>query len=127
MKRILPRRAFEASGRSNVGHALETAVLLELERRGAEVGYVKTAEGLEIDFLARHPGAGEELIQVCAELTKKETRERELRALAETAKEHRRAVRRLMVLDRDAAAGIHLPNVEVQPAYEWLLAKPERD
>jgi hypothetical protein len=48
-----------------------------------------------------------------------------LRALAETAKEHRRAVRRLLVLDRDAVAGIHLPDVEVRPAYEWLLAKPE--
>lgn len=120
-------RAFDASGRSNVGHALETAVLLELERRGAEVGYVKTADGFEIDFLARHPGAGEELIQVCADLTKKETRERELRALTETAKEHRRAVRRLLVLDRDAAAGISLTDVEVQPAYEWLLSKPNSD
>ncbi len=33
--------AFDRSGRANVGHALETAVLHELERRGAEVGYVK--------------------------------------------------------------------------------------
>ena len=35
-------KAFDASGRSNLGHALETVVLNELERRGAEVGYVKT-------------------------------------------------------------------------------------
>jgi uncharacterized protein len=117
-------RAFDASGRSNVGHALETAVLLELERRGAEVGYLKTDDGLEVDFLARHPGGGEEMIQVCADLMDEKTRERELRAVAETRDEHRRAVRRLLVLDRDAVAGISLTNVEVQPAYEWLLAAP---
>jgi len=43
-------RAVDASGRSNAGHALETLVLLELERRGADIGYVKTGTGLEVDF-----------------------------------------------------------------------------
>jgi uncharacterized protein len=66
-------KAFDASGRSNLGHALETVVLNELERRAAEVGYVKTPEGLEVDFLARHPAAGEELIQVCADLSSLQT------------------------------------------------------
>jgi predicted AAA+ superfamily ATPase len=41
-------QAFDASGRSNVGHALETAVLNALESRGAEVGYVDR----------RRPGGG---------------------------------------------------------------------
>ena len=40
--------AFDASGRAHLGHALETVALHELERRGAEVGYVKTADGLEV-------------------------------------------------------------------------------
>jgi predicted AAA+ superfamily ATPase len=114
-------RAFDASGRSNVGHALETAVLLELERRGAEVGYVKTGSGLEVDFLARHPAGGEELIQVCADLTNEDTRTRELRALPEAAGDHRRAVQRVLVLDRDAVAGLNAPGLDVQPAYEWML------
>ena len=60
-------KAFDASGRSNIGHALEAAVSNELERRGAEVGYVKTRRGLEVDFLARHAAGGEELVQVCAD------------------------------------------------------------
>lgn len=119
-------RAFDASGRTNVGHALETAVLLELERRGAEVGYVKTGEGFEVDFLARHPAGGEDLIQVCAEVTNPETLQRELRALAGAAKEHRRATRRLLVPDRDTLAGVDAPDTEVQPAYEWLLAAAGR-
>ena len=37
-------------------HPLETAVLVELERRGFEVTYVRTPAGYEVDFLAR--GAG---------------------------------------------------------------------
>jgi predicted AAA+ superfamily ATPase len=51
-------------------------VLNELERRGAEVSYVKTAEGLGVDFLARHLAGGEELIQVCADLSDAATLER---------------------------------------------------
>ena len=47
---------YERTGRLNLGHALETAVLIELERRGYEVSYVRTREGLEVDFLARSPG-----------------------------------------------------------------------
>ena len=70
-------KAFDASGRANAGHALETVVLNELERRGAEVGYVKTGTGLEVDFLVRYPAAGEELIQVCADLSTSEARSRE--------------------------------------------------
>jgi predicted AAA+ superfamily ATPase len=120
-------KAFDASGRANLGHALETVVLNELERRGAEVGYVKTAEGLEVDFLARHPAGGEELIQVCADQSSAETRTRELRALGAAANEHPRAVRRLLVLDRDARVGTGTPGIEVQPAYEWLLAAPDED
>jgi hypothetical protein len=119
--------AFDASGRANVGHALETAVLNELVRRRAEVGYVKTAEGLEVDFLARHPAGGEELIQVCADLSSAETRARELRALTAAASEHPRAARRLLVLDRDARVGADTPGIEVLPAYEWLLAEPDEE
>ncbi|HUF60958.1 MAG TPA: ATP-binding protein [Verrucomicrobiales bacterium] len=120
-------RAFDVSGRSNLGHALETVVLLELERRGAEVGYVKTADGFEVDFLARHLAAGEELIQVCADVAKPETLNRELRALFGGAREHRRAARRLLLLDRDGLAAVNAPEVEAQPAYEWLLAAPDED
>jgi predicted AAA+ superfamily ATPase len=118
-------KAFDASGRSNVGHALETAVLNELERRRTEVGYVKTPDGLEVDFLARYLGGGEELIQVCADVSATDTLARELRALTAAAQDHSRAVRRLLVLDRDALARVNAPGVEVRPAYEWLLAGPD--
>lgn len=117
-------RAFDASGRANTGHALETVVLNELERRGAEVGYVRTAEGLETDFLARFPAAGEELIQVCADPTAPETRDRELRGLAEAAKEHPCAALRLLVLEREVLPANDLSDLRVQTVAEWLLERP---
>lgn len=85
---------------------------------------IKTAEGLEVDFLARHPGGDDQLIQVCADLSSAETRTREVRALEEAVRDYPRAVRRLLVLDRDARAGTVPSGIEVQPAYEWLLAGP---
>lgn len=115
-------KAFDASGRTNQGHALETVVLNELERRKAEVGYVKTTDGLEVDFLARYPGGGEELLQVCADLSSPETRARELRAMTAAAKDHPHAARRLLVLDRDALAQVKEFAIEAQPVCEWLLA-----
>jgi predicted AAA+ superfamily ATPase len=114
-------RAFDASGRSNIGHALESVVMNELDRRGAEVGYVKTGSGLEVDFLARFPADGEELVQVCADLSSAETLARELAALEEAGRDRPRAVRRLLVLDRDARAHAARSGVAAQPAYEWLL------
>lgn len=54
---------FDRSGKANVGHALETVVALDFERRGAEVTYVRTDFGHEVDFLARSPDGRKYLIQ----------------------------------------------------------------
>jgi hypothetical protein len=117
-------KAFDASGRSNVGHALETAVFNELQRRCVDVCYVKNGDGTEVDFLARHPGAGEELIQVCADPSAQSTLSRELGGLTAAAAEYPRAEPRLLVPDRDAVAHLDTAGVHVQPAYEWLLTTP---
>jgi predicted AAA+ superfamily ATPase len=113
--------AFDRTGRSNVGHALETVVLHELDRRQAEVGYVRTATNYEVDFLARFHGGREVLIQVCADTGATETREREVRALEEALREHPRAAPRLLVLNSDQLS-VRVPSrVMVQTAYQWLL------
>lgn len=114
-------QAFDTSGRRNVGHALETIVLNELERRGAEVSYVKSRDGSEVDFLARFRGASDELIQVCADVSDADTRARELRALAAATTAHPRATRRLLVLEREPNFGPEVDGVIVQPVHEWLL------
>ena len=112
---------FDRSGKPNIGHALETCIMLDLDRRGAEVGYVHTGEGYEVDFLARYPGK-EELIQVCASLDEPATRERETRALLDAARQHPRASLHLIGLDIPTV--FDLPRqITVHTAWDWLLQK----
>jgi predicted AAA+ superfamily ATPase len=120
-------KAFDASGRANLGHTLETIVLNELERRGADVGYVKTHDGLEVDFLARYRSSGEELVQVCADPSNESTLARELRALAAAGAEYPHAARTLLVLDRDSVPRLETRDMRAQPVYEWLLAAQDED
>jgi predicted AAA+ superfamily ATPase len=93
---------FDCTGRAKAGHSLETAVMVELERRRCEVTYGRMPEGHEVDFLARFPDGEEELIQVCAEASDPATAERELRALAAASALHPRAPQRLLLLSRDS-------------------------
>jgi len=112
---------FARYGTPNIGPALETVVLLELERRGAEVRYVQTPEGFEVDFLARYYEGREELIQVSAELGDPETRQREVRALLVAAKQYPRASLHLITLEPEAVPEIPT-DIRLHPAFIWLLS-----
>jgi predicted AAA+ superfamily ATPase len=112
---------FDTTGRANAGHALETTVLLELERRGAQRFYVRTEGGYEVDFLARYPEGGEDLIQVCADLDDAATRDREIRALLAACAEHPGATPRLISLTPEIPRELP-PGIFWQPASEWLLS-----
>ncbi len=111
---------FDRTGRSNIGHALETAVLIELERRRCTVTYVRTPGGFEVDFLAREPDGKAHLIQVCSDASSADTAERELRALHEARKMYPTAQPWLLTLTRDGAPAA-AEGVTVQPAYQWML------
>jgi len=114
---------FDRSGRANLGHALETAVALELDRRGAEITYVRVAGGREVDFLARYAEGREELIQVCADLDDPKTLERELRALVEAGEAHPRAEKHLITLAPEVVRGLP-EDIGIHGAAAWLLADP---
>ncbi|MBW2367777.1 MAG: ATP-binding protein [Deltaproteobacteria bacterium] len=111
---------FDRSGRANTGHALETAVLLELERRGARTSYFLTAKGYEVDFITRLPEGNEELVQVCADLNTPTTREREIRALLEAAKERRQATLHLITLAAEAPPDLP-ENITWHSALTWFI------
>ena len=115
---------FDRSGKANSGHVLETAVFIELQRRRAEVTYVKTTsgyEGYEVDFLARHPDGSEELIQVCASVDDPPTLFREVRALQDAAAEHPRARLRILTLESRLPFPEHPPEIGILPAWQWML------
>ncbi len=111
--------SFRASG--DVGHLLETAVYLELRRRGRSVAYVSTRSGYEVDFLAEDSRGSRELIQVCAVLEDPATRQRELRALEEGMAETgcERAI--LVTLREEGSVEVAGQPVRIVPAWRWML------
>lgn len=112
---------FDRSQKSNMGHSLEVAVHNELLRRGAEVAYVKTKNGYEVDFLSREAGGGQTLVQVSCNIDDPDTLAREVRALQEAKTEHHGG--RLLLLT--AASRMPFPEVpnsiEVFPTWQWML------
>lgn len=112
---------YDRSGKANTGHLLETAVFNELQRRGADISYVKTTSGYEVDFLARFPDGSNTLIQVCQTLDNPATLDREVRALQEAA--HDYPDTSLLLLTGESI----LPQPEISssitsiPAWQWIL------
>ena len=112
---------FAQSGRSHQGRALETAVLLELERRGWEVSYLRTAEGWEVDFFAHRPGEAPLLVQVCLDTADDATWEREVRALRSAGRAYGDARLSLVTLDASPPPRRLPDRVVWTPAARWLL------
>ena len=111
---------YERTGKANTGRALETVVLVELERRGCEIAYFRTKDGYEVDFLSRDPEGDWTLIQVCADLSVPATREREVRALLAAASEFPEAAPMLLTLDSMPPPTLPEP-IRWRPAADWLL------
>ena len=96
---------------------------MHLRNHGFQVAYVTTSDGYETDFLARHRVTGEiKLIQVCWDMSKDKTFQREIRGLKGAMK------------DLDVLSGIVVTwddrgtlddNIQIVPAWEWLLAPVE--
>jgi len=127
---VNPRKAYpidpgliftNGRGRANLGHALETVDLLELERRGCETDYVRTRDGYEVDFFARNPDGDTALIQVCADVSDPATYEREVRALSAAAAEYRGATPLLLTFDTLPPRPTLPKTLRWQPAIAWLL------
>ena len=114
---------YERTGRLNLGRALETVVLLELERRGYETGYVRTAQGHEVDFFAAGPEGDRLLIQVCAEAVEPGTLDREVRALLSASADMPEAIPILLTSDTlPPKEPLPVP-IRWMPACGWLLGE----
>lgn len=112
---------YERVGRENLGQALETAVLIELYRRGCEVHYFRTPQGNEVDFHAVDATGNTFLIQVCANASNPATLRREVRSLEE-AKAHRPDTRTQLILLDPLPPGTAVPDtVELIAAIPWFL------
>jgi predicted AAA+ superfamily ATPase len=92
---------FDQSRRANVRHALEPCIMLELERRGAAISYIRNVTGSEVDFLASYPDGRRELIQVCAEMEALDVRDGELQGTMNAGDRDKTATGHVIVLRPD--------------------------
>lgn len=115
---------FDRSAKANAGHALETAIFVELQRRGAEVAYVRTREGFEVDFLARYGDGKEDLIQVCANVDDPGTLAREVRGFADARAAYPHARQLLLTLESRLPFPSVPSGIRILPAWQWMLEKP---
>lgn len=116
---------YERMGREHQGRALETAVLLELERRGYETDWVRTSTGREVDFLAQRTGDPPILIQVSLDTAADETWDREVQALVDASAAHPDARALLVTLDSTPPARALPAPLEWIAASHWLLERDE--
>ena len=106
----------------DLGNLLENVVLIELLRQGANVTYFRTPSGLEVDFIAQHPDGRVEAIQVSADISQPQTREREERAVAELGELLPEAEFVLVNLSEESESKVGGTTLRVVPAWQWLLA-----
>jgi uncharacterized protein len=100
------------------GALLETLVYMHLRRRGAQVEYLVTSDGHEVDFFVTPSGRGErELIQVSWTLERPETRSREIDGLSEAMKELRVANGTVVTWLEEGSEG----RIRIVPVWKWLL------
>jgi hypothetical protein len=100
-------------------------VALVRERRGFEMGYVRTAQGYEVDFLASMPGEPPLLVQVCTDVADSETYDREVRALTAASEEHRSALALLITLESTPPSPSLPAPLQRRGAADWLLGEEE--
>ncbi len=119
--------AISTAAAKNIGARLETAVYVELRRRfgrlreGA-ISYYLTEGEHEVDFVVGDVDADEpqELIQVCADLTKPETMDRERRSLEEAMRELGIHGATIVSLFHEESIRTDAGDIEVIPAWKWF-------
>lgn len=107
---ILPKKSYD------LGFSVENVVYFELLRRGYKVSVGKYGN-TEIDFVAERNGELE-YIQVTADMTAKETFDREMAPLIAVKDNYRK---RVLTLDKFTAG--NYDGIEVKNVVEWLTDK----
>lgn len=113
---------YELPGRTHRGRSLETAVLLELERREYDVSWLRIEGDREIDCFASRAGDAPLLRQICLDTTDSATWDREIQALSIAASVYPDASAMLITMDH-APPTRPLPGaLRWRSATDWLLS-----
>lgn len=113
---------FLPANKIDQGHLLENMVFLELRRRQAVIEYVTTKSTYEVDFHVTFHNKSTELIQVCAEISDKNTREREIRAIVDTPTRNQKE-KIIISMNHEEQTNEAGNKINIIPAWKWLLQK----
>ncbi len=113
--------AFLHRPQSDQGRLLENFVFMELRRKGLAIEYYRTANGLEVDFLATDHRDVQTLYQVSLELRDEQTRKREVRALITAMQETGIKAAKIVSLDTREQIETDAGVIDVVPAWLWAL------
>ncbi len=105
----------------NRGHLLENLIFLDLKRRGYDLSYYKTTNGLEVDFACCSGGRVDRLVQVALELGDDKTRNRELRSLVKALDETGLERGEIVTYEEEGEFMVDDKTIHVIPAFKFLL------
>lgn len=111
----------------NLGWFYENTVAIELARRffnkpTVKIFYWKNRRGQEVDFVVRDRIQITRLIQVCADIKNKQTKEREVNTLIEASKELRCSNLLVITSDFEGEEKVNNKKISFVPLWKWLLA-----
>jgi len=105
----------------NRGHLLENQVYLDLKRRGHELYYYKTGNGLEVDFACCKGGTITHLLQVVQDLGDDKTRNREMRSLLKALDETGLKHGEIVTYEEEDELVVDGKTICLIPAFKYLL------
>lgn len=108
----------------DIGRKLENAVLVELQRRmqpATELSYWKNVSQEEVDFVLINRGRVEQLLQVCSDVSDREVKKREVRALLKASEEHKSAQLRVITFDYEGEEEVSDKKIYYIPFWKWCL------
>ncbi|MFW6005204.1 MAG: ATP-binding protein [Desulfonatronovibrionaceae bacterium] len=103
------------------GRILENMVFIELVRQENRMMYLKGRQ--ETDFLAVSPDGRRQLIQVCLDMSRQATRERELSALVMAMEEEGVDQGLIITASEQGETIIGNKRVEILPFWRWALSR----
>jgi predicted AAA+ superfamily ATPase len=109
-----------------MGRLAENLVFLELKRKemlgsNLEIYYWKDVNHREVDFLIKENLKVKQLIQVCWEVNRPETKNKEIRALLKAMKEFNLEEGLIITDDYEAEENIKGKKINYIPLWKWYL------
>ncbi len=103
------------------GKLAENLVFNSLDRYEQEIFYWKNSKQEEVDFVIKEKQKIKEIIQVCWNIDKKETREREIKSLISACEEFKLKKGLILTEDVEKEQKVGEVNITYKPIWKWLL------